>query len=80
MNPYTPFFRERNHVNSSGFSEFCIRNIDRHAIGRREIELAEMDMPGILALREKAREDKPLKVGAENSPKKCDVYFLSFFF
>jgi len=56
-----PHPRERTHVNSKGFNEFCIRNIERHSLGRREIELAELEMPGILALREKAKEDKPLK-------------------
>ena len=54
-------FRERQHVNSNGFTEFCIRNIDRHALGRREIELAEVEMPGILALKQKAKSDQPLK-------------------
>ena len=53
--------RERSHVNSRGFTEFCIRNIERHALGRREIELAELEMSGILALRQKAKPDKPLK-------------------
>ena len=45
-------YRERTHVNSKGFNEFCIRNIERHSLGRREIELAELEMPGILALRQ----------------------------
>jgi len=56
-----PHPRERQHVNSNGFTEFCIRNIDRHALGRREIELAEVEMPGILALKQKAKSDQPLK-------------------
>jgi len=56
-----PHPRERTHVNSKGFNEFCIRNIERHGLGRREIELAELEMPGILALRQRAKEDKPLK-------------------
>lgn len=30
-------------------------------MGRREIELAELEMSGILALRQKAQADKPLK-------------------
>ena len=54
-------YRERTHTNSSGFTEFCVRNIDRHAMGRREIELAESEMPGILALKQKAKSDQPLK-------------------
>lgn len=52
--------RERSHVNSTGFTEFCVRNIERHPMGRREIELAEMEMQGILALRQRAKSDKPL--------------------
>ena len=35
--------------------------MERHAYGRREIELAELEMAGMLALRQKAKEDKPLK-------------------
>lgn len=45
----------------SGFSDFCIKNINLHAFGRREIEIAEQEMPGIIALRRRAAEDKPLK-------------------
>ena len=56
-----PHPRERPQVNSQGFSEFCVRNIDRHELGRREIDLAEMEMTGILAFRQKATPDKPLK-------------------
>ena len=53
INSHRPFiYRERTHVNSKGFNEFCIRNIERHSLGRREIELAELEMPGILALRQ----------------------------
>ncbi|KAG7295026.1 S-adenosylhomocysteine hydrolase-like protein 1 [Plutella xylostella] len=39
----------------------CVRNIEQHAFGRREIEIAEQEMPGIIALRARAKEDKPLK-------------------
>jgi hypothetical protein len=35
-----------------------VRNIDQHAFGRREIEIAEQEMPGIMALRKRARDDK----------------------
>ena len=56
-----PHPRERPQVNSQGFSEFCVRNIERHELGRREIDLAEMEMTGILAFRQKATPDKPLK-------------------
>lgn len=48
-------------ANSSGFSDFCVRNIQQHAFGRREIEIAEQEMPGIMALRKRAADEKPLK-------------------
>ncbi|XP_063898215.1 adenosylhomocysteinase-like 1 isoform X5 [Helicoverpa armigera] len=40
---------------------YCVRNIEQHAFGRREIEIAEQEMPGIMALRARAKDDKPLK-------------------
>ena len=36
-----PHPRERVHVNSHGFSDFCVKNHNYHQFGRREIELAE---------------------------------------
>ncbi|KAG8238593.1 hypothetical protein J437_LFUL018302 [Ladona fulva] len=53
--------REKIQKNSKGFSDFCVRNINQHAFGRREIEIAEQEMPGIMALRSRAGDDKPLK-------------------
>ncbi|XP_077299384.1 adenosylhomocysteinase-like 1 isoform X2 [Arctopsyche grandis] len=53
--------REKQQKNSKDFSDFCVRNINQHAFGRREIEIAEQEMPGIVALRTRASEDKPLK-------------------
>ena len=47
-------------IGFAGFSDFCIRNINLHAFGRREIEIAEQEMPGIMALRHRAAGDKPL--------------------
>lgn len=64
--------------NSAGNSDFCVRNINQFAFGRREIEIAEqgkhgayytcmnlclvfLEMPGIMALRKRAGDDKPLK-------------------
>ena len=38
-------------TNSSGSSDFCVRKISAHVYGRREIEIAEQEMPGIMALR-----------------------------
>ncbi|KAJ8940155.1 hypothetical protein NQ314_010826 [Rhamnusium bicolor] len=53
--------REKVQKNSAGNSDFCVRNINQHAFGRREIEIAEQEMPGIMALRKRAADDKPLK-------------------
>jgi len=53
--------REMEMKNSSGSKDFCVRKISSHNYGRREIEIAEQEMPGIMALRNKARDDKPLK-------------------
>lgn len=53
--------REKLQKNSSGFKDFCVRNIVQSAFGRREIEIAEQEMPGIMALRKRAVDDKPLK-------------------
>jgi len=52
--------REKEQKNSNGFTDFCIRNIDQAAFGRREIEIAEQEMPGLMALRKRAQGDKPL--------------------
>jgi len=48
-------------TNSSGSSDFCVKKISGHSYGRREIAIAEQEMPGIMSLRSKAREDQPLK-------------------
>ncbi|XP_023947127.2 adenosylhomocysteinase-like 1 isoform X1 [Bicyclus anynana] len=40
---------------------YCVRNLEQHAFGRREINIAEQEMPGIMALRARAKDDKPLK-------------------
>merc|ERR1719288_502548 len=53
--------REKLQKSSKGFKDFCVRRIEQHSYGRREIEIAEQEMPGIMALRHKAKEDKPLK-------------------
>jgi len=53
--------RESQQKNSAGSTDFCVKRISQHDYGRREIEIAEQEMPGIMALRSKAKEDKPLK-------------------
>ena len=50
--------REKIQKTERGFTDFCVRNIEQHAFGRREIEIAEQEMPGIMALRKRAKEDK----------------------
>lgn len=75
--------REKIQKNSKEGSDFCVRSINQHGFGRREIEIAEqgkllntslkfvnkilytcnkhVEMPGIMALRKRASDDKPLK-------------------
>jgi len=48
-------------TNSQGFSDFCIRNIRHADFGRREIEIAEQEMPALMDLRRRASADKPLR-------------------
>lgn len=39
-----------------------MKNVSSHyRFGRREIEVAEQEMPGIMTLRKRALDDKPLK-------------------
>lgn len=52
--------REKEQKNSHDSTDFCVRNISQHAFGRREIEIAEQEMFGIMALRKRAKNDKPL--------------------
>ncbi|XP_019633610.1 PREDICTED: adenosylhomocysteinase 2-like isoform X2 [Branchiostoma belcheri] len=53
--------REKHQTNAKGFSDFCVKNIRQAAFGRREIEIAEQEMPGLMALRKRASGDKPLQ-------------------
>jgi adenosylhomocysteinase len=41
--------------------DFVVADMDLAAFGRKEIELAEKEMPGLMALREKFGKEKPLK-------------------
>ena len=52
--------RENVQRNSAGSVDFCVKKIAQHAYGRREIEIAEQEMPGIMALRRQAKTDKSL--------------------
>src|SRR5690348_11364661 len=53
--------RDKQQRNSSGFSDFCVKDINEAAFGRKEIGIAEQEMPGLIALRKRAQDDKPLK-------------------
>ncbi|KAM9753974.1 S-adenosylhomocysteine hydrolase-like protein 1 isoform 1-T1 [Menidia menidia] len=46
--------------NSKGQSDFCIKNIKQAEFGRREIEIAQQEMPGLMILRKRAGGEKPL--------------------
>jgi len=48
-------------VNSKGFTDFCIKNIRHADFGRREIEIAQQEMPALMDLRRRAAADKPLR-------------------
>ncbi|CAG5081688.1 Oidioi.mRNA.OKI2018_I69.PAR.g9940.t1.cds [Oikopleura dioica] len=53
--------KEKEQVASNGFKDFCVKNIRYATIGRREIEIAEQEMPALISLRKRASQDKPLK-------------------
>jgi len=52
--------KEKRESSSTGFNDFCVRNIRYAQIGRREIEIAEQEMPALMSLRKRASGDKPL--------------------
>ena len=45
--------RDKEQKTSTGFSDFCVRNIAKSKFGRHEIEFAENEMEGLMKLREK---------------------------
>jgi len=45
---------------SSGFTDFKVKNIDLADWGRKEIAIAETEMPGLMALRKEYGDSKPL--------------------
>lgn len=40
---------------------YKVKDISQAKFGRQEIELAEAEMPGLMAIREEYREEQPLK-------------------
>ncbi|KAM4572528.1 S-adenosylhomocysteine hydrolase-like protein 1 isoform 3-T3 [Odontesthes bonariensis] len=55
--------RDKLQKNSEGLSDFCIKNIKQADFGRREIQIAQQEMPALMILRKSVGEEKPL-VGA----------------
>ena len=45
----------------TAFTDHCVRDIELADWGRKEIAIAETEMPGLIALRERHGADKPLK-------------------
>ena len=45
----------------SKFSTYKVKDISLAGWGRKEISLAEAEMPGLMALRERYKSEKPLK-------------------
>ncbi|XP_037538733.1 S-adenosylhomocysteine hydrolase-like protein 1 [Nematolebias whitei] len=45
---------------STGLSDFCIKNIKKADFGRKEIEIAQQEMPALMILRKNAGGEKPL--------------------
>ena len=41
--------------------DYKVKDIDQAEFGRKEISIAESEMPGLMALREEYSKDKPLK-------------------
>ncbi|RNA41937.1 adenosylhomocysteinase 3 isoform X1, partial [Brachionus plicatilis] len=49
--------RLKEQVNKKNFTDFCVRNIDDAEHGRKEIQIAEQEMPGLMSLRRRAEGD-----------------------
>ena len=46
---------------ASKFSDYTVADISQAAFGRKEITIAETEMPGLMAIRQEFRTKKPLK-------------------
>ncbi len=53
----------------AGFADFKVADLSLAAFGRKEIELAEHEMPGLMALR--AGTARPSRSGARASRARC---------
>ncbi|XP_026802267.3 adenosylhomocysteinase like 2a isoform X1 [Pangasianodon hypophthalmus] len=52
--------RDKEQKNSKGSKDFCVKDINQAPYGRREIEIAEQDMPALMMLRKAGQGEKPL--------------------
>uniref|UniRef100_A0A3P8S8L5 S-adenosyl-L-homocysteine hydrolase NAD binding domain-containing protein n=1 Tax=Amphiprion percula TaxID=161767 RepID=A0A3P8S8L5_AMPPE len=52
--------REKDQKTSKGLTDFCIKNIKQAEFGRKEIEIAEQEMPALMILKKRAGGEKPL--------------------
>jgi len=52
--------RCKEQINKRGYNDFCVKHLSHAVIGRKEIEIAEQEMPGLMSLRRRAEADKPL--------------------
>ncbi|XP_026991626.2 adenosylhomocysteinase like 2a isoform X1 [Tachysurus fulvidraco] len=52
--------RDKEQTNSKGSKDFCVKDISQASVGRREIEIAERDMPALMMLRKAGQQEKPL--------------------
>ncbi|KAM6936815.1 S-adenosylhomocysteine hydrolase-like protein 1 [Xenentodon cancila] len=52
--------RNKQQKTSKGLSDFCIKNINQAEFGRREIDIAQQEMPALMILRKRAGGEKSL--------------------
>jgi adenosylhomocysteinase len=52
--------RLKEQVNKNNFTDFCVKSLNNADIGRKEIQIAEQEMVGLMSLRKRAQNDKPL--------------------
>ena len=45
----------------TSFNDYVVADIDAAGFGRKEIEIAETEMPGLMAVRAEFGKDQPLK-------------------
>merc|ERR1712166_861227 len=60
------YFTINQMVESTEDYEYCIRDISQHEYGRKELDIAEIEMPGLMSLRKEYEDKKPM-VGARVS-------------